>query len=211
MKRRNFALGMGAAPLWLQSSAWAADEAVEGKNFTRLQKPVPVALPKKVEVIEFFGYWCPHCNHLEPALEAWLKKLPAHVNFRRVPVAWREDQIPLQKLYFGLEALGMLDAVHAKVFQAVHVQHQRMVTDADIATFAQANGIDKAKLANAMTGFAGATKLRMANQLIAAYQIEGVPTFGVNGQFVTSPELAKGEDQALRVTEALVRRAKTPS
>jgi thiol:disulfide interchange protein DsbA len=207
MKRRHFSIALAAVP-FAASSVWAADEAIEGKTFIRLKQPVPVSASKKVEVVEFFGYWCPHCNHLEPTLEAWVKKLPASVSFRRSPVAWQEGHIALQKLYFGLEALGLVDTMHAKVFLAIHVQRQRMTTDADIAAFAQANGIDKAKLANAMNDFAASNKVRVANQMMTAYQVEGVPTFGVQGQFVTSPEMANGEEQALRVIDALVRKVK---
>ena len=68
MQRRHFALGLTAAP-WLARPAWAAVEAVEGRNFSSLSSPQPVAVAGKIEVIEFFGYWCPHCRSLEPTLE----------------------------------------------------------------------------------------------------------------------------------------------
>ncbi|MBI3369099.1 MAG: thiol:disulfide interchange protein DsbA/DsbL, partial [Burkholderiales bacterium] len=74
--------------------AWAAGEPLEGKEYLRLQTPVAVAVPGKVEVIEFFGYWCPHCNAFEPPFYAWASKLPADVNVRRIPVAfaaWQES------------------------------------------------------------------------------------------------------------------------
>lgn len=207
MNRRDFAIGLGAAHL-IARTAWAADDPIEGKDYTRLQQAVPVAVPGKIEVIEFFGYWCPHCFQLEPKLEAWVKKLPAKVNVRRIPVAGQPSQAPFQQLYFALELLAIGGDIHQKVFQAVHVQHLRLDSDAGVAAFAAANGIDKVKLANAMTGFAVSTKVRAANQASAAYQIEGVPTFAINGQFLTSPEQARGEDQALRVAEALIQKAR---
>ncbi len=153
MNRRDFAIGLGAAHL-ITRTAWAAADPIEGKDYTRLQQSMPVAVPGKIEVIEFFGYWCPHCFQLEPKLEAWVKKLPAKVNFRRIPVAWQPSQAPFQQLYFALELLAIGGDIHQKVFQAVHVQHLRLDSDAGVAAFADANGIDKAKLANAMTGFA---------------------------------------------------------
>ena len=55
-----------------QTSSYAT-----GTDFETLSKPVAVDAPKgKVEVIEFFGYFCPHCNSFEPELEQWLQKLP---------------------------------------------------------------------------------------------------------------------------------------
>ena len=203
MKRREFTLGLGAASL-LPYQVRAATELVEGKDFKTVQPPVPVALAGKIEVIEFFGYWCPHCNEFEPVLEAWVRKLPAAVNFRRVPVAWQAGQVPAQKLYFALEALGQLDALHRKAFQAVHAQGLRLDSEAGIAAFAAANGLDRAKLVDTMNSFAIASKVRIANQAVAAYRIDGVPTLAINGRFITSPELAGSEQRALQVADALM-------
>jgi len=203
MKRRDFTLGLGAVSL-LPGPLLAATELVEGKNYTLVQPPVPVAAAGKGEVIEFFGYWCPHCNDFEPKLSAWVKKLPASVVFRRVPVAWQPMHIPYQKLYFALEALGQIEALNGKAFYAVHVQGLRLDNDAGLAAFASANGLDRAKLVDAMNSFSVASKVQAANKAFAAFGIRGVPALAVNGRFVTSPEIAGGEEGALRVVEALL-------
>ena len=75
-----------AATAWFALSAAGAAEPVEGKDYVRLKNPQPTETGKKIEVIEFFSYGCPHCNDLEPILDAWLAKLPPDVQFRRVPV-----------------------------------------------------------------------------------------------------------------------------
>lgn len=208
MNRRDFALGLGATAL-LAQSARAATEPVEGKDYTKLGTPVPVAVAGKIEVIEFFGYWCPHCSQLEPVLEPWVKKLPSDVNFRRIPVAWQAQHVPFQKLYLALEAMGAGGEVHRKVFDAVHVQRLRIDNDGAIGGFAGVIGVDKARLLDEMKGFTVASKLNVANKSFASFQINGVPTLAVNGRFLTSPEMAGGEEQALRVAEALIRKART--
>ena len=71
------------------TSASAAD-LVEGKEYVRLKIPHAVDTGKKIEVIEFFSYGCPHCNDLEPYLQAWVKTLPPDVQFRRVPVMFQD-------------------------------------------------------------------------------------------------------------------------
>jgi thiol:disulfide interchange protein DsbA len=208
MKRREFAWALVAAPL-LARPAWAAVEAVEGKNYTRLASPIPVAVPGKIEVIEFFGYWCPHCNAFEPTLEAWIKQLPADVSFRRVPVNWRPAQHePYQKLFFALEVLGYGEAIQQKVYDAVHRQGLRLETDAGLTAFTSANGIDKGKLVDAIKSFTVASKSRAATQLATTYRIDGVPTLAINGRYVTSPEVAGGEQNALQVADALIKKAR---
>lgn len=211
MKRRDLALTLALAPTPLLSalmagSAHAAGEPAEGKDYQRVQPAVAVAVPGKIEVLEFFGYWCPHCAHLEPKLEAWVKKLPADVNFRRIAVGWQPAHDPFRKLFFALEALGMgpTHEIHGKVFKAVHVQRLRLENDEVLSAFAKDNGIDAAKLLDAMKGFSVAAKLRMSTQMFAAYKADGVPALALNGRFLTGPSMAGGEDEALRVLDTLM-------
>src|SRR6266496_6569180 len=130
MNRREFSVGaaciLATASLGLTGAAFAqAKKPEEGSEYLTLDKRVNSDSPAgKVEVIEFFWYSCPHCNVFEPKLDAWSKKLPPDVVFKRVPVAFRDDFVPQQRLYYTLEALGKLNELHAKVFQAIHGERQ---------------------------------------------------------------------------------------
>jgi len=210
MNRRRFNLSLAAAcgAACMPGLAWAQGAPVEGKDYVRLAQPVPMPASGKVEVVEFFGYWCPHCNSFEPTIDAWSKKLPADVSFRRVPVAFSAPQEPYAKIYLALEALGQLEAVHRKVFTAIHVQRQRLEKDAEISAFVSANGLDAAKFMDTYKGFTVASKFKQARQLADAYKIDGVPTIGIHGRFFTSPSLVGSGEQALRVTDFLIQRAK---
>lgn len=201
VKTSLLALSGAALPVWAQGGP------VEGTDYKRVAQPVPVA-GDKIEVVEFFGYWCPHCHAFEPALDAWVKKLPATVNFRRMPVAFNAAQEPAQRLYFGIEALGLVDTLHRKVFAAMHVERKRLDKDADIADFAKANGVDPAKLLDAMKSFSVATKIRQSRQLSEAYRIEGVPTLGIHGRFMTSPSIAGTQERALATADVLIAQAR---
>ncbi|WP_088281888.1 thiol:disulfide interchange protein DsbA/DsbL [Ideonella sp. A 288] len=214
MNRRDFnarlaaAGAFGALGTTLGGLAQAQAEPAEGREYTRIKEPVPVAVPGKVEVIEFFGYWCPHCAALEPTLEAWARKLPADVNFRRLPVAFSAPQESYQKLYFALEAMGQVAAMHGKVFTAMHGARQRLDKDAEITALAAASGVDGAKLLDTMKSFTVATKASQARQLSQTYRIEGVPTLIVHGRYMTSVGMAGTADRALQVVDALIQRSR---
>lgn len=211
MNRRDFAtrIGLAGAAAIVSPQVLAQGAPAEGRDFVRLQQPAPVGAPAgKVEVVEFFGYWCPHCNAFEPTLEAWVKKLPAHVAFRRVPVAFRADHELMQKLFYSLEAMGQLEAVHRKVFAAIHVQKMRFDKEADVIAFVGANGVDTAKFADNFKSFTVQTKIRQARQLADAYKIDGVPTLGIQGRYFTSPSLTGSAERALWVAEQLVERSR---
>jgi thiol:disulfide interchange protein DsbA len=184
--------------------AWAQGAPVEGRDYVRLDKPLPVA-PGKIEVVEFFGYWCPHCNHFEPELDAWARKLnPAQVNFRRIAVAFRPNQETLQRLFFALESLGLVDTLHRRVFTAYHVGHQTLDSDDAVLAWARSNGVDGPRIVDAMKSFAVATKLRQARQLAEAYAIDGVPTLGIHGRYRTAPSIAGSGERALAAADGLI-------
>ena len=210
MKRRDFALALGTASLpALWTGAAQAQQPAEGKEFTRLQPPAPVSTPAgKVEAMEFFGYWCPHCFAFEPSLDAWVRKLPADVVFRRVPVSFGPPHEPYQKLYYALEALGQLETMHRKVFNAIHLQKLRLEKDDDLKTLAKESNLDFAKLKDTMGSFSVATKCSQAKQLASTYKLEGVPTLAVQGRYITSVGQAGSHERALQVMEALIQQAR---
>ncbi len=209
MKRREFAAGSAGLVLTgLAGSLRAQGGPIEGKDYQRVAQPVAVPAGK-VDVVEFFGYWCPHCNAFEPLLEAWVRKLPAaQVNFHRVSVAFNAAQEPLQRLYYALDSLGLLDSLHAKVFAALHVQRQRLDKDADIGEWASKNGADGAKIMDTMKSFSVATKLRQARQLVEGYKIDGIPMLGIQGRYMTSPSIAGTPERALAVADQLIAQAR---
>jgi thiol:disulfide interchange protein DsbA len=214
MKRRDFSLQLAAVGL---GGTWAGQAAaqgapVEGTHYTKLAQPVAVTAPAgKIEVLEFFSYGCPHCYSLEPTLEAWAKRLPADVVFKRVPVGFNALYENYQKIYYALEAMGQVDNMHRKVFDAIHKQRQRLDKDADIAAFMTANGLDGAKFMELYKSFSVQTKARQAQQLSQSYKIDGVPAMGVHGRYVTSGSLAGSNERALAVTDALVQGLRKPA
>ncbi len=209
MKRRDFSLTAPALAL-LSTSAWMPAHAqafkpAEGSDYYVLDKAAPVdAPPGKIEVVEFFWYRCPHCNVFEPALEAWIKKLPKDVVLRRVPVAFQDSFAPLQRLFYALEAMGLLPKLHAKVFTAIHVERLNLEKGDAIIDWVAQQGVDKAKFVEQFNSFSVNSKATKATQLQNGYRVEGVPALGVAGRFYTDGSIAKSMDRALQVVDALV-------
>lgn len=209
MQRRQFsALAAASLGLGLVRTAGAADAAlvpVTPQQYQVLGKPVPVTPPAgTVDVVEFFSFACPHCFEFEPMLENWLKTKPANIHFHRSPVHFLQNAANFQPMYFALEAMGLVDAMQQKVFNAVHLEHQRFDKPEAIAAFMTNNGVDAARFMSVFNSFGVRTKVAQATQLFEAYGLDGVPTLAVQGRFVTSPSVAKGEAQTLAVVDYLV-------
>ena len=160
-----------------------------GADFRVLNKPQLTDAGKKIEVIEFFWYSCPHCHAFEPDLEAWLKKQGDNIVFKRVPVAFRDSMVPEQKLYYALEAMGKAEEMQKKIFNAIHVQRQSLNTDAAIADYISKQGIDRQKFLELYNSFGVQSKVRRVAQLQQAYQVDGVPLVVIDGRYQTSPSI----------------------
>ena len=217
MKRRDFSLTCGAA---LAASALVLPAAraqttapaqVQGKkpelgtDYLQLDKRAAVEAPAgKIEVVEFFWYSCPHCSVFEPTFDAWSKRVPKDVVVRRVPIAFRADFAPQQRLFYALEAMGLLDKLHRKVFAAIHSEKQGLATGDAIVDWVAKQGVDKAKFLENFNSFSVSTKTSRATQLQNAYKVEGVPALGVAGRFYTDGSLAKSMERSLQVVEFLI-------
>lgn len=203
MKKLAVLFATAAAVSGLLMTAPAHAAPAEGKEYQVLKTPQPVPAGK-VEVTEFFWYGCPHCFDFEPDLEAWVKKQGGNVVFKRVPVAFREDLLPHTKIFYTLETLGKLDALHAKVFNAIHVERKRLLDPNEIADFMAKNGIDRKAWLDAYNSFTVTTNAQRANKIADAYKVDGVPTIVVQGKYVTSPSIAGTKGGAVQAMDYLV-------
>jgi thiol:disulfide interchange protein DsbA len=214
MKRRTFSIRLATSGLALAAGTSALAQApVEGTHYIKLSQPLPASLlpaPGKIDVTEFFWYECPHCNAFEPLLEAWVRRLPADVTFRRVPVGFTARHVVGQKLYYALEELGQVEAVHRKIFAAIHGQGQRLTSEADAIALATAAGVDKASFIAAYRSFQVNTKAAKARQLADAYKVDGVPMLGIDGRYFTSAALAGSHERTLLVADYLLQRKRKP-
>ncbi len=213
MKRRDFSLACGAVAgaACLPTGASAQGKPPQaGTDYLVVEKPAGVeAAAGKIEVVEFFWYSCSHCNAFEPLLEGWIKRAPKDVVVRRVPVAFQDSFVPQQRLFYALEAMGLLDKLHAKVFVAIHGEKQNLAKGDAIADWVAKQGVDKAKFLEHFNSFSVATKATRGTQLQNAYRVEGVPALGVAGRFYTDATLAKSMDRALQVVEFLAQQVRS--
>ena len=171
-----------------------------GAEYQVLPRPQPADAGKKVEVIEFFGYFCPHCNILDPVLTAWVKKQGDNIVFKRVHVDFSDSMLPQERLFATLEAMGKLEELHSKVFYAMHVDRKRLSSDDEVVEFAVKQGLDKQKFLDTYNSFSVRSKVGRSKQMQQAYNITGVPTFAVEGRYITSPSIV-GQVMGHPVTE----------
>jgi thiol:disulfide interchange protein DsbA len=178
----------------------AAAEPKDGVEYLTLPSPLPLDTGRKVEVIEFFAYYCPHCYAFEPHLAAWVKQQGDNIVFKRVHVSRDANVAPQQRLFFTLEAMGLADRFHDKVFAAMHVDRLRLNSDEQVFDWITKNGIDRAKFIDTYRSFGIQQRLRRADAMMDTYHIDRWPMIAIGGRYLTSPSHAN--ERAIAAGEA---------
>jgi thiol:disulfide interchange protein DsbA len=198
-------LGIVAA---LALAGTAAADLVEGKDYTRLKIPHAVDSGKKIEVLEFFSYGCPHCHDLEPYIQAWVKTMPADVQFRRVPVMFQDRWKALAKDYYTLEAMGEDVRLSPELFKAVHGSGMPLYQEKAFVDWAASKGLDRQKVADTYNSFGIDSKMKRAAVLAQEYNVQSVPALVVDGKFFTASDRVGGHAAVPAALDALIAKAR---
>ena len=180
----------------------------EGKDYVRLANPIPVDTGKKIEVIEFFSYGCPHCGEFEPLLHPWVAKLPPDVQFRRVPVSFQPKWVPLAREYYTLEALGEDSRLSPEMFIAIHSKGINLADEKTFFDWAAAHGLDRKKVEDMYNSFSMSGKMNRALQQAKEFNAQSVPLIVIDGKYVVSTEKVGSHAAMLPVMDALIVKAR---
>lgn len=179
------AFALAATPVTLALRAQPRGDA----GYSTLGTALQVEDPAKVEVAEFFWYGCIHCFNFEPALEAWVPKLPPDAYFRRIPAVFGEPRgMHDAAIFYAFEALGVLNKLHRPLFDAIHKDRLRTDNPAALGEWLGKNGLDPKKFDAAMKSFGVQSKVKRAAQLTAGARIDGTPALMVQGRYTISAE-----------------------
>lgn len=190
----------------LSVATQAAEKFEEGKHYEVLSKPIPVTLEdgKDVAVWEIFGYGCPHCFNLEPALERWKTTLNEGVQYQPVPALFGRHWDVHGQAYVTAELMGVSDVTHAEFFNAIHIRKKRLNSIEAFADVAAEFGIDKDKFLKMSKSFAVNVKMNQAKTWVRSAGITSTPSMVVNGKYRITGQTAGSNVRMLEVVNFLI-------
>ena len=203
--RRKFLLAAATLP-FIPLSAHAL---TQGKEYAPVQPALATQDPKRVEVLEFFWYGCPHCFTLEPDLAAWVKTLPKGAYFRRIPAVFNPSWAHLARAYYAAEGLGVTEKLHYDIFNAIHLSGQNLNNRETLLSFVEKLGVNRKKFAQQLDSPEVTARVEMSQRLGAAAKLQGVPALVVDGKYQTSVSQTGGQDQLFVVLNELIALAQT--
>jgi thiol:disulfide interchange protein DsbA len=182
-------------------------EYVEGGHYELLSEVQPVQTGDKIEVVELFWYRCPHCYRLEPYIIKWLENIPENAEYVPLPAMLNQSWEFQARVYFTFEALGLVDQLHGKFYDAIHKDRKPFNTVEQVAEWAGAQGVDPGAIVDTFNSFAVNNKLNFANVMGRKYGITGVPAIIVDGKYRTSVSMAGSHDELINVINFLINKA----
>jgi len=178
----------------------------EGVDYTLISPPIPTqAPPGKTEVVEMFWYGCSHCRVLEPTINKFLQSRPENVVFQRVPATLSPRWTYHARLYYVAK---MLDPngdkhVHAKIFDAIQVQHRKIDNDDALQRFFGEHGFPPEQVNNALQSMEMRAMLARSDEVGGLSKADSVPVIIINGKYMTSPSKVGSEEKLLQVIKYL--------
>ncbi len=202
---RNFAriaFSVGTVALLAAGTASAQFAVAPGRDYAPVNPPQPKLIDAPVEVLEFFAYGCIHCFHIEPKLEKWKASLSKDTKFMRIPTPFAIKGLDSIPFYYTLEAMGQLDKLHYKIFEAVHNDNVILGNPAVRDQWLAKNGIDPKKYQEVEKSFSVDNKIKAAREYSTKYRIESTPTLVVNGKYAVANQ--RDMDMTFRIVDSLI-------
>ncbi len=201
-----------AAILFASISAFAGDGhdhkeapiADMSKAYKLIAQPQAVPANGQVHVEELFWYGCGLCFSLESHVESWASKLPADVEFTRIPAMFGKAWVIHAQMYYIGETLGLTEQTHSAIFKAIHMKGERLQRKSEQQKFFADYGVSEEDFDKAYSSFTVKSRMKQADKRIRAYQVSGVPAVVVNGKYLIDASSAGGQHNIFKVVDYLI-------
>ena len=197
-----------AAVLALAATGAAAQTPLRDRDYQELKPARPVSTGERIEVIEFFYYGCPVCYEAQPHVARWLNRAGPDVAILRVPAVFTDSSESFARTFYTLGAMNQIARLHWPLYDNHHFDGKQLNVEQNVVAWITSNGVDAARFTQLWHSPEIDAQLEAAKKALATYDVSGVPTFVIDGRYLTSAKLAGSVPSMMRVVEQLVVRAR---
>jgi protein dithiol oxidoreductase (disulfide-forming) len=201
----QFLLGIA---LWFAAAA-ACSQAlpVAGRDYQELSPARAVSTGERIEVLEFFYYGCPVCYESQPHIARWLMRAGPGVAILRVPAVFTESSESFARTFYTLGAMNHIARLHWPLYDNHHFDGKQLNVEKNVVEWVAGNGVNRERFVQLWQSDEVKAQIEAAKKALDTYQVKGVPSFVVDGKYVTSAKMAGGVREMMRVVEYLTGRA----
>ncbi len=190
----------------------AAGGYVEGTHWHRIELPADSRRRAggRIPVVYVFNYAARDALALEPRLRAWVAALPADVEFSRLVATGNATWRRHARNYLALDQVvasgAVADDIHLRMLELVARRPQAVLTPAGV-TRELLSGPAADRFRAAFDAPQTLQQLAQAQQLLARWQLPGVPAVVIDNRLVVVVGEV-GVGQALQVADYLLDRVR---
>ena len=191
------------------ATALPASAATEGVDYEVVKTEVAPLQKDKIEVTEFFAYWCPHCKDLEPILLKHAKTFKKDTVLRTEHIVWDEGRdFGFARLAAAVKQAGLRDQADPVIFEAFASQRIDLGKDAILREWLPAqSAFDGKKVLAAYDSFSNKNMAEQMKTWTNQYEITGTPTVIVGGKYKVNFQQT-GFDAGMKVIDELVQKVR---
>ena len=182
----------------------------EGSDYKKLSKLFPSVYPNKIEVVEIFAYNCFHCQHFEPLVEDFAKKLdPNKVVLRKIHVYWGPIFMNLVRLNIAVQESHLGNQADPLIFDAIIRQHLQLNNEKTLLNWLnKQTTFDGKKVATIFNKPTIKKQAEKEAQLSSVFGIDATPTFIVDGRYQLILDSLHDENDLQKSLNSLIDLAK---
>jgi len=174
------------------------------QRYKVLAEPQAVPQDGRIHVEEMFWYGCGHCFSLEDHVTNWKAGKGDDVEFTRVPAMFGKSWVIHAQLYYISEVLGLTDKTHSAIFNAIHLNNQKLTRKSEQQAFFADFGVNEEDFNKAYNSFTVKSRMKQGDQRVRGYKITGVPAIVVNGKYLVDAGSAGGQKNIFKVVDYLI-------
>ena len=190
------------------AAAAQAQQPVAGRDYQELKPPRPVSTGERIEVIEFFYYGCRICYETQPHLARWLLKAGTGVSMVRLPASFTDSSDSFARTFYTLGAMNQVARLHWPIYDNHHFDDKRLNEEKNVIEWVGGNGVDTARFRELWHSAQIRAQVEAAKKALETYDVRGVPTFVIDGKYLTSARFAGWVKEMMQVVDYLVQRAR---
>ena len=173
-----------------------------GRDYTRIDNPLPVKQDGIVEVMEVFWYGCGACYTFDGPVNGWKKTLAYDVKFSKLPITWQAIHQRHAALYYTIEALDLPESAHSAVFVSIHKEKNFLNSDKAIIKFLKGFGVAPETSEAYLKSFAVKQKVSRGVKIAKQLRLSSTPMLIIDGSYIISPK--RSYEEMFKVAEYVV-------
>lgn len=181
----------------------AQAQAVEGTDYIVRSNIIKPVHNNKIEVTEFFGYFCIHCQHLEPIIERQSRRFASDTVLRQEHVVWQPAHQTLAQLAAAVQSTGLGRQANQAIFDVL--LSGKVEDEAGLKTWIQQQPYGNRLLA-AYNNPQSTAAARNMQQMSVTYNITKTPVVIVGGKYELL--FPKGFEEGMQTMQELIEKVR---